>query len=249
MENIKDSELFKKGFFEGIPIGLGYIPLGVALGITAVKTGFVFWLWSLMSFCVYSGSAIAAVMNLMAGGETVILTYLITFFIVNCRYMLLSLSMAQKLDPKMNTFQRVIFSFFNTDEIFAVAMQKKGYLKASYLFGISVIPYSLMMAGSVLGFLMTNLMPPSVSSAFGITLYAMFIALIVPPCRNSKSALFAVLFSAILNVILANNSFARNVISPGWSMMFCAVVSAAITAVLFPIKNDDSDSKLKKEDA
>jgi len=241
-KTLTNSKLFKNGFNDGIAIGIGYIPLAMALAIKGVKSGITFGLWELMCALLFSGSGQSAALNLIAGGETVIFTYALTFFIVNCRYILLSLSMAQKFDPKINFFSRMIFAIFNTDEIFTVAMQQKGLLQTPYLFGLSVVPYLGWMAGITTGFIFTNLLPPSVSSAFGVTIYAMFLALIVPPMRTSKAISIVVLCSAVISALLECNPFVRQFLSPGWIMIICAVVTSTIGALIFPIGSEKENS-------
>jgi predicted branched-subunit amino acid permease len=230
-------KLFKKGFSDGIPIGVGYVPLMVALGVMAVKLGLGFGISELMYCFLYSGTGMAAVLNLISGGEMMVFTYLFTFCIVNCRYILLSISMSQKLDPEMSTLSRMIFAFFNTDEIFAVAMQKPGFIKAPYLFGISFFPFLASVLGMTLGLAFTNFLPASVSSAFGILLYAMLLALIVPPMRGSKTISCVILIAAGISTLLECNPFVRRFLSSGWIMIICSVFTALLGAILFPVDN------------
>ncbi|MDR2073943.1 MAG: AzlC family ABC transporter permease [Oscillospiraceae bacterium] len=240
MGNSKGLALFKKGIMDGVPIGLGYLPLGIALGISAQKCGLALWIWSLMSGLLISGSAQAAVLNLFASGEVAIIAYVVTFFIVNSRYLLLSLSMVQRLDPNMSTLERLVFGFFNTDEIYAVAMRQPGKIKASYLFGIAIPPFASYMIAIVVGFLATELMPASVSSAFGITLYAMFLALVVPPMRGSRPVTVVVLCAVALNLICEAIPQIKATLTPGYTMMICAVVTAVIGACMYPLEKSEN---------
>ena len=73
------SSLFSKGLKDGIPIGIGYIPLAMAVSMMAVKNGVPFGPWGLLSALCYSGSAQSAILNLISGGETSILMYILTF--------------------------------------------------------------------------------------------------------------------------------------------------------------------------
>jgi len=49
----------------------------------------------------------------------------LTTFVINIRYMLMSLSLSQKIDPKITLWQRLVFGFGITDETFSVAQWKK----------------------------------------------------------------------------------------------------------------------------
>jgi len=233
------SELFKKGFKDGIPIGVSYIPLAMALSFTAQRLGISFGLWELQSFLLYSGSAQSALLNLWAGGESVLLMYLLTFFMIVSRHFLYSLSLSQKLDKSVNIFQRLVFAPINTDEIFSVAMQQPGTLKSSYLFGIAIPAYACQIFGITAGFLFNQVIPASVSSAFGITLYSVFLTLIIPPMKSSKPVSIIVVIAACLNILMECIPAIKALLSSGLSMVLCTVITCTIGAILFPVSENE----------
>lgn len=230
---------FKKGLKDGVPIALGYFPVAFACGVAAAKTGLVLWLSQLMSCLIYTGSGQFAILNLIQGGEMVLFTYALTIFIVNCRYVLLSLALSQRLDPDMGIFQRMLFSFFNTDEIFAIVTQQKGNLKSSYLFGIATLPYISWALGTLIGTLFTDIMPLSISTAMGIIIYAMFIAIIVPALKTSKPVLYVVMISVLLSVVMECTPVIKNWLSSGWIIIICTVMASLVGALLFPINKEE----------
>ena len=237
----KSENGFKKGLKDGLPICLGYFPVAFAFGVAAVKTGLGLWLAWFMNTLLYTGSGQFAILNLIEGGEVILFTYALTIFVINCRYILLSLSLSQRLDPNMGIFKRMIFAFFNTDEIFAVATQQKGKLQAPYLFGIATLPCVGWMLGVIAGCLFTDIMPLSVSTAMGIIVYAMFIAIIVPAAKTSKPVLAIVSISILLSVIMECIPAIKNMLSSGWIIIICAVVASLIGAVLFPVNNEEEE--------
>ena len=107
----------------------------------------------------------------------------VTTFVINIRYMLMSLSLSQKVDDRMTLPQRLGLSFGVTDEIFAVAMQQKGLINARYLTGLILTPYFGWALGTFLGAAATGVLPLAVRTALGIAIYGMFIAIIVPPSK------------------------------------------------------------------
>lgn len=236
---------FQKGLKDGLTVGVSYIPLAMAVGIVASKLGMLFGIWEIMSALLYSGSSQSAVLNLISNGATSILIYLLTFSIITFRHVLFSLSMSQKMDPKMSVLSRMLFASFNTDEIYAIAMQQPGKLKAPYLFGISVFPYMGWMLGVTLGFIFNQLLPDSVKSAFGITLYAVFLALIVPPMKKSLSVVFGVVCSAAISWILECIPAVKSTLPPGTPMIICTIVTCTLGALFLPVKEDDE--KLEDE--
>ena len=110
---------------------------------------------------------------------------------------------------------------------------------------VSLTSFSGWVAGTLLGALAGNVLPESLLSAFGIALYAMFIAIVVPPCRTSKAS-FTVVLTAIAMSCLFYYVPVLNGLSSGWSIIICGIVSALIGAIFFPIKQDgDSENKPK----
>lgn len=233
---------YMQGFKDGIPIGLGYIPVSMACGISAAKAGLSFGMSEIMSLLMYTGSGQAAGLNLFVGGETAIMMYIITLFVMNCRYILFSVSIAQKFDKSMGTLQRIGFGLFNTDEIFGVAMQQKGLLNSSYLFGLATVPYIGFIVGNTLGACFTSLLPASVVSALGIMLCAMFIAIIVPAAKESKPVLFVVLIALVLSFVLECIPFIKANLTSGWTIIICAVVTSLIGAIAFPIEEEAEET-------
>lgn len=227
------------GLKDGVPIALGYIPIAMACGIATVKSGVSVFISQLMAFFVYSGAGQAAATNLIKGGETAVIMYALTLLVANCRYLLLSMSLAQKLDPKINIFQKSLIGIFNTDETFGVAMKHSGDITASYFFGLATLPYFSFALGNAIGSIATDLLPESLSSAFGIMIFAMFIAIIIPPAKESKSIRAVLFMSLFMTVILEYIPVVTRYLTPGWIIIICSVVTASIGAMLFPIKDDE----------
>ena len=109
---------------------------------------------------------------------------LVTTFIINIRYLLMSLSLSQKIEKRMNGIERALLSFGNTDEVFAVAMQQEGKVGARYLSGLMLTPYLGWTLGTLLGATVTGFLPFAIRSALGIAIYGMFISIIIPPARK-----------------------------------------------------------------
>lgn len=233
-----------KGLKDGLPIGLGYLPISLACGILAAKVKIPFKLAELLSMLIYSGSGQAVAQNLYAAAEKSIFMYALTIFIMNCRYILFSIAIAQKFDKSMGTLQRIIFGFFNTDEIYVVAMKQKGELSAPYLFGIATLPYVGFFIGNTAGMLFTSVMPKPVISALGIMLYAMFIALIIPPAKHSKPVAIVTLIAVALSVIMECVPAIKELnLQPGVIIVICAVVTGTIGALVFPVKQDEPEAE------
>lgn len=229
---------FKQGLKDGIPIALGYLSVSFSIGIMVLAGGMSVFQGALMSLTnVTSAGQFAGIRIIVAGGT--ILELVMTEFIINLRYALMSLSLSQKLSDKVSFWQRLVIAFANTDEIFAVAMAHQKSLTFPYMAGLQILPIIGWVSGTVLGAVAADLMPASLSTAMGVALYGMFIAIVIPAAKKARPVLIvsalAVIFSCILYYVPIFNG-----VSDGISIIISTVLAAGIGSVLFPISNADS---------
>ena len=80
-------------FEQALPVAMGYIPIGFAYGVLAIKAGIspANTLW--MSVIVFAGSSQLIAVGLFTAGAGS-LSMIITTFIVNLRHMLMSASLS-----------------------------------------------------------------------------------------------------------------------------------------------------------
>lgn len=223
---------FIKGFKNGIPIGLGYIPVSFTFGFMAVSGGLPIWLTVFISMSNLTSSGQFAGTNLILAGASYF-EITITTFIINIRYMLMSLSLSQKLKSGIGTIDRLLFSFGITDETFAVASMEKENISSAYMYGLISFPYAGWTLGTILGACATGILPKALQSAMGIALFAMFTALIVPAAKHSKTILCIAFISVATTCILKYVAFFK-FISPGFRIIISTFAGAGIGAFLFP---------------
>ena len=224
---------FSQGIRDGIPICLGYFSVSFAFGMTCVVSGFPLWAAVLTSASNLTSAGQFAGVNLILA-EGTYLELAITTLIINIRYFLMSLSMSQKTDASMSLLQRFLVSFGITDEIFAVSMQHFGTLTASYMAGLIITPVLGWTLGTFCGGAITSLMPQSLSSALGIALYGMFIAIIIPPAKKEKPILFTVILAILFSLAFTYLPVLKQ-LSSGWGIIFITIIVCIIAAILFPI--------------
>lgn len=231
-----DKKELKEGIRDGLPICLGYISVSMAFGLTAVKSGMPIWATILISLTNLTSAGQFAGTNLLLAQSSYV-ELMITTFIINIRYFLMSLSVSQKVDKAFGLKERLMTSFGVTDEVFAVSMQRRSELTFSYMLGLILTPILGWTGGTMIGAVATSLLPASLTDAMGIALYGMFIAIIVPPAREYRSVLIAVLLA-----IVASYAFTYlpmlSAVSGGWSVIIITVVVSAIAAWLFPIPEE-----------
>lgn len=224
---------FKKGLKDGLPICLGYISVSFTFGMMATQGGLPLWAVMLITMSnMTSAGQFAGTELILSGGLYIELV--VTTFVINIRYMLMSLSLSQKVDDAMTSLQRFILSFGVTDEIFAVAMQQEGSVSARYLAGLIVTPYTGWTLGTLLGGTATGLLPVSVRTALGIAIYGMFLAIIIPPAKRARPIAKVIAVAAVLSCIFRWTPF-LNRLSGGWVIIICAVAASAYAALRYPV--------------
>ncbi len=229
----------KEGIKDGIPIALGYFSVSVAFGVSAVGAGVPWWGASLISLTNLTSAGQKAGVDVMAVGGSILLIVLTTL-IINMRYFLMGVSMSQKVEEKMPIWQRLLIAFGITDEIYAVSMGKKHDLTAPYMAGLIIPPVFGWTGGTVLGSVATNFMPQVLADAMGIALYGMFIAVIVPPSKENKKVLTAVIMAIALSVMFTYLPVI-NKLETGWAVIIITVIVSGIAATLFPVKEDNGN--------
>ncbi len=227
--------LFKKGLYHGIPIALGYLSVSFGFGIMSVRLGISVLETVIISLTNLTSAGQAAGVGIIAAGGG-LLEMVMTQLVINLRYALMALSLSQKLGDKFNTPRRMLVAFGITDEIFAVSSVQSGKLQPIYMYGLILISAAGWSLGTLLGAAAGSILPEAISSAMGLVLYGMFLAIIIPPARESRSVLAAVLIAAAFSLLFY---YVFTFVSGGFSIIISAVGAALICAWLFPIPDEE----------
>ncbi|MGN1182696.1 MAG: AzlC family ABC transporter permease [Faecalibacillus sp.] len=229
-------EEFIKGCKKGLPIALGYFPVAFSFGVLVVSSGLPLGLATLISLTNLTSSGQFAGISLMLA-QASYLEVALTLLMINARYFLMSLSLSQKIDQKMNTIQRMIISFGITDETFSVASIEKGTLSFRFLAGFILIPIIGWTSGTLVGETLMNVLPVAIQNAMGIALYGMFLAIIVPASAKSKPILEVVLVSAFLAIIFYYVPLFQ-CLSSGLKLILATLTGAIYGAWKYPHKEE-----------
>jgi predicted branched-subunit amino acid permease len=228
--------MLKNGFRDGIPIGLGYFAVAFSLGIVARLAGLSAFQGFLASlFTIASAGEYAAFRLIKENGTYLEMAVLI--LVTNGRYLLMSCALSQRVDSKMGIGHRIGMGFFITDEIFGVSIAQKGTLRPSYTYGAALASVPLWAVGTSCGIIAGNLLPEMVVAALSVSLYGMFLAIIIPPAKKDKIIAGAIIFCFAASFASTYLPLLKN-LSEGNRVILLTVVIAAALAILFPVKDE-----------
>ena len=230
---------FREGLTDGIPIALGYLAVAFGFGIISVSCGLLWYEALLISmFNLTSAGQLAAVPIIASGGSLVGLGS--TQLVINSRYALMSVSLSQRLSRGVSFADRFLIGFANTDEIFAVATGKGAPLGRRYFLGLMLLPYLGWSGGTLIGAIAGGILPEVVVTALSVSLYAMFISIIVPAAKKERRVLLCVLAAVAVSCIFTYVP-ALSRINSGFGIVICTLLVSTVFAIVAPIPDEEKE--------
>ena len=223
---------FRRGVTSGLAIGLGYLSVSFSFGIMAVNSGLTWWQAVLISITNLTSAGQVAGVGIMASGGSPV-EMAVTQLVINLRYSLMAISLSQKTDSSMTVPARLMSSYIITDEIFGLASTEERVC-FKYLTGLGVLPVAGWTLGTFLGAIMGNVLPAFVAASLAIGIYGMFVAIVLPVCRKSKTISIICIISVVLAIIFRYVPFLYANVSSGFAIIICAVISAVIGVFITP---------------
>lgn len=233
----QDQFNWRKGLKAGIPIAIGYIPIAIAFGLLAKSSGIPNHIAALMSLLIFAGASQFVGVNLLMLATPYWLIALTTF-VLNSRHFLMSASLSRRVERTAPKRLLTLLSFGITDETFTVAsLQEEERFPLSYLLALNFTAYSAWNIGTWIGLFLADALPKSIQASMGIALYAMFIGLLIPSMRTSRSILFLALASAAINTIFHQlNLFGG--LSVGLNIVLTTIIVSFLGAIF--LKGEDA---------
>ena len=231
---------YRTGVSRGLPVGMGYFSVSFGFGAMAVSQGVKAWDATLISLSNLTSAGQFAGLTVIVAAAT-LWEMILTQLIINSRYALMSLALSQQMGQRIGILPRLLIAFFNTDEIFALAMARTEPLTVPFMLGLGTLPILGWTLGTLSGALAGSVLPPSIQAALGVMLYGMFIAIVVPPAKEEKEILITVILALIFSSLFTWVPMLQQV-SAGISIVICTVAAAAICAALFPIKEEEAEA-------
>ena len=230
---------YRTGIRTGLPVGMGYFSVSFGFGAMAAAQGVKTLDAVLISMTNLTSAGQFAGLTLIVALAT-LWEMVLTQLVINSRYALMSLALSQKMGQKIGFLPRLAIAFFNTDEIFALAMAREEALTVPFMLGLGTLPILGWTGGTLFGALAGSVLPVHIRAALGVMLYGMFIAIVVPPARKEKPVLAVVILALILSCLFTWLPVLKNV-SSGISIVICTVAAAAVCAALFPVKDEEGE--------
>ncbi|MDY3225674.1 MAG: AzlC family ABC transporter permease [Candidatus Faecousia sp.] len=231
---------YRTGVSRGLPVGMGYFSVSFGFGAMAVSQGLSTWEATLISLTNLTSAGQFAGLTVIVAAAT-LWEMVLTQLIINSRYALMSLALSQRMGERIGFLPRLLIAFFNTDEIFALAMARMEPLTVPFMLGLGTLPIVGWTLGTLCGALAGSVLPASIQAALGVMLYGMFIAIVVPPAKEDRKILAAVVLALICSCLFTWAPVLKEV-SAGLSIVICTVVAAGICALLLPIEETEEEA-------
>lgn len=216
---------FVRGLKLGLPIFLGYAPIGAAFGIVARGLGF-----TPLQAAVCSGTALAGAGQLIAlqllGAGAGVAAVVFTTAIVNLRYILFGAALSQHVTG-MPLLRQAFLAYTLTDETFAVNIDDSRRETASFasMAGVGVIAWAGWVLGTTVGALAAGAIGDPTRFGVQFAMPAMFTALLVAQAEDRTHVLTAVvaaIFAIGLMLILPDP----------WYLIVAPILAATVATVV-----------------
>ena len=236
-ERSAHGQAFCDGLRDGIPIGLGYLAVSFSLGIAARSAGLNALQGFLASLLNNASAGEYAGFTVIAANSSYFEMAVITL-IANARYLLMSCALSQHIPSELPIHHRLLIGHYITDELFGITIARSGRFTPFYTYGAILVAAPCWCMGTALGVIVGNLLPVRAVSALSVTLYGMFLAIIIPPAKKKKVVAGCVLIS-FLTSFTASRHPLFNRFSEGTRTIVLTVLISAAAAVLFPVKQPE----------
>ena len=223
------------GLKDGIPIGLGYFAVSFSLGVAAKSAGLDPFQGFLASFLCHA-SAGEYIGFLLIGTQAPYWEIALATLIANLRYLLMSCALSQKCAPSLPFGKRALAAFGLTDELFGIAIARKGAFNFLYFLGGFLMASPFWTIGTALGVLAGNLLPSSIVSALSVALFGMFLAIIIPKGKEDKKVLLLIIAGFVLSFLA--HHYCKN-LSSGTRTIILTVLLSLAGALLFPREEEE----------
>jgi len=234
METKSKKIQFLEGMRAGLPVILGFVPVGIAYAIMARQAGLTVIQTCGMSLMVFAGASQMMAVGMYAQGAGLLAMVLATF-ILNLRHLIMSTCVMNRMKDG-GVASRLLAAFGVTDESFAIfTTVEKEKCTVTYLLGLILVTYASWNVGTFIGAVASDLLPAILSASLGIALYAMFLGLLVPNLTNNWRLGALVTLTAVCNTILSQ------FMASSWALILSTLLCAFVGVFFVDLPADGGE--------
>ncbi|MBS4207245.1 AzlC family ABC transporter permease [Bacillus sp. FJAT-50079] len=222
---------FSQGVKDCVPTLIGYISIGLAMGIVGASSNLSIFEITLLSVFVYAGASQFIICALLVAGSP-ISVIVFTTFIVNLRHFLLSMALAPHF-TKYSLMKNIGIGALVTDESFGVAaskIAKRVPLNDKWMNGLNITAYLFWILSCMLGAIFGKWISNPEVFGLDFSLTAMFLALLVLQLQNMDQGKLKFYLSLIVYVVLLMLIFCMFV--PSYIAILLSTIIAATIGVV-----------------
>lgn len=200
----KNLPTFSQGVKDCVPTLIGYISIGIAMGIVGAASNLSILEVALLSILVYAGAAQFIICALLVSGSP-FSVIVFTTFIVNLRHFLLCMTLAPSF-KNYSLLKNIGIGTLVTDESFGVAankIAKREMINASWMNGLNLTAYIFWILSCTLGAIFGKWISNPEVLGLDFSLTAMFLALLVLQLESMERGKLKFYLSLIAYVILS----------------------------------------------
>ncbi|NLA25818.1 MAG: AzlC family ABC transporter permease [Firmicutes bacterium] len=220
----------QQGLKDSIPVVLGYLPLGFAFGVLAGDSGLSAFQAFIMSALCLTGAGQFIAVGMFKAGAAVIAIFL-TIILVNLRYSLFAASTVPHLKGRIPPLLATALSFFLTDEIYAVSMNRYRLHPptTSYLIALGLPSYLSWSGSTLAGALLGTFVANTDRLGMNFALPAMYISLLVILIQR-RSHLYAAIAASVVALLVGH--FFPAAMSNNFNIIAATFVGATLGVIL-----------------
>ncbi len=222
---------FRAGAKFSMPIAIGYVPVGFAFGIAAIRAGLSAAEAVFLSAIVYAGASQFLVLALVGTGAPILVTAL-SIIATNLRHVFYGPAILEKARENATKRFAWAWGFFLSDGAFASAIiglnANKHHFSPRFMAGISAGPYLAWVAGTAAGAIFggSAAADPVIDAAMSFLLPALFLSMVLSLLNRRQIPVVMVTVCIAVPMIVF--------VSPTFGIIAAMIVGAL--SALLPIK-------------
>lgn len=180
-----------------------------------------------MSFIVYAGASQFMAVDMIVQG----LSYgsiILATFLLNLRHLMMSAALSLDFKDIDRKFIPLI-AFGLTDETFSIASFNKEKTTAPYLLTLFIAAHTVWWGGSLLGYLVGEILPKALQSSLAIGLYAMFAGLLFSQVKENKKIMPLALLSMVTYFII----YKIQILGSGWDIIIAILIASGLGSFIY----------------